>query len=179
MTRFALALAAATALFSTTPASANEDDWATASDVVRASLVAAALGVPLVQGDENGAGQAALSVGAAYAVTFGLKEAFPTLRPDGSDRKSFPSSHTSTSFAAAASLQQRHGWDVGIPAHIAAAFVGLARVEARKHRWGDVLVGAAIGEAAGLLLTSEPDQSVAVIPWGDTSGGGVSVIARF
>ena len=166
-------------LLAASPAAANEEDWATASDIVRASLVAAALGVPLVQGDEDGAGQAVLSVGAAYAVTFGLKEAFPSLRPDGSDRQSFPSSHTSTSFAAAASLQQRHGWDVGIPAHIAAAFVGLARVEARKHRWRDVLVGAAIGEASGLLLTSQPDQQVAVIPWGDTSGGGVTVVARF
>lgn len=174
-----LACIAPLLLLGAAPAHADEGGWADASDAVRAALVAAAVGVPVAEGDWNGAGQAGLSVGAAMLVTQGLKEAFPSMRPNGRDDRSFPSNHTSTAFAAAATLQQRQGWGWGIPAHIAAAFVGVARVEAREHRWGDVLVGAAIGEAAGLLLTHRPAQRVAVMPWGTMSGGGVTVAARF
>src|SRR3546814_3471276 len=47
----------------------------------------------------------------------GLKEVFPSRRPDGSDDKSFPSGHTSTSFAAAATLHNRYGWEAGLPAY--------------------------------------------------------------
>ncbi len=71
------------------------------------------------------------------------------------------------------------GDEVGIAAHVAAAFVGVARVEARKHRWGDVIVGAAVGELAGRLLTRHPQDHVAVVPWADMSGGGVTVAMRF
>ncbi len=170
---------AAAALTIASPAAANEDDWAEASDVIRTALVIAAIGAPLVDGDTAGAIQAGASVGTAFLVTEGLKETIPSLRPNGRDNRSFPSGHTSSSFAAAATITERHGLGAGIPAHIAAAFVGLARIEAREHRLRDVLVGAAIGEAAGLLITRRPDSRVAIIPWGDTTGGGVTVAARF
>jgi len=162
-----------------TPAYANEQDWGNASDIVAGALVVTALGVPLAKGDDKGMLQAGLSMGAAEGVSFALKEAFPETRPDGSDRKSFPSGHTSLSFAAAATLQNRYGWQIGLPAHVAAAFVGLARVEADKHHWYDVAVGAAIGEATGLLITSKHDSNVQVFPWVEHNGGGVSVAARF
>ena len=69
------------------PAQANEKTWATASDVGAYGLTAVALGLPLIKGDMQGAFQAAGSVAAASLITTGLKEAFPELRPDGSDRK--------------------------------------------------------------------------------------------
>ncbi|MEQ1725348.1 MAG: phosphatase PAP2 family protein [Sphingopyxis sp.] len=182
--RHGLMLSAASLLALAAPARANPDDWGSsdwdrASSVVRTALVAAALGTPLIEGDDEGLRQGAFSLGAAFLATEGLKRTFPESRPDGSDNRSFPSGHTSVSFAAAASLQQRHGWEVGVPAHLAAAFVGVARHEARKHHWHDVLVGAAIGEASGLLLTSRRQRSVAVMAWGDTSGGGITLAARF
>lgn len=174
-----LALATA-ALVSAAPAQASsEEDWATASDVVRAALVVAAVGTPVIEEDWQGMRQAGYSIGATYLVTEGLKQAFPSMRPDGSDNRSFPSNHTSLSFAAAATIHDRQGQTAGIVAHVAAAFVGVARVEARKHRWGDVIAGAAIGEAAGRLLTTRPADNVAIIPWGDTTGGGITLAARF
>ena len=91
----------------------NEKAWATASDVGVAGLSLAALGLPIAQGDKQGAFQAAGSLGAAALITTGLKYTFPELRPDGSDRKSFPSGHTSTAFAAAASLYNRQGAGIG------------------------------------------------------------------
>lgn len=167
------------ALGTATLASASDKGWDDASTVARNVIVAAALGVPLVKGDGQGALQAAGSLGAAELVTVGLKEAFPETRPDGSDRKSFPSGHTSLSFAGAATLQNRYGWKVGLPAQLVASFVGFARVKADKHHWYDVVVGAAIGEASGFLITSRRDADVRVMPWGDSKGGGVVVAARF
>lgn len=175
----AAALAAGIALTFAAPAVADEKDWSKASDIGRGALVIAAIGLPAASGDGPGAFQAVGSVGSAFALTAALKETFPETRPDGSDRRSFPSSHASTSFAAAATLQNRHGWEVGIPAQLVAGLVGLARVEADKHYWHDVIVGAAIGEAAGFLITTRSDSNVRVLRWGDTKGGGVIVAARF
>jgi membrane-associated phospholipid phosphatase len=161
------------------PAMASSKSWDTASSVGRDVLVVAALGAPAVQGDWKGDLQAAESMGAAFAVSYGLKKAFPERRPDGSDDQSFPSGHSSVSFAAAATLQNRYGWGVGLPAQLLATFVSVARVKARKHHWYDVLAGAAIGETSGFLLTSKRDSKVRVFPWGDSSGGGVALGMRF
>ena len=172
-------VAAILALSAVTPAEASEKGWDDAGTIARDALVLAAIGVPVVKGDWEGALQGGGSVAAASVVTYGLKEAIPSVRPDGSDDKSFPSGHTSTAFAAAASLHNRYGWEVGLPAQLVAAFVGVSRVEARRHRVRDVLVGAAIGQASGFLITSRENDNVMIIPWGDTKSAGVTVAARF
>jgi membrane-associated phospholipid phosphatase len=68
---------------------------------------------------------------------------------------------------------------VGLPAHLVAAFVGVARVKADKHFVHDVIAGAAIGEAAGWLLTSRKNEKVQWLPWGDAHGGGATVAMKF
>jgi len=164
------------------PAAANAADerfWDDASTVGEVSLVAAGFALSAAHGDEDGALQLGGSLGAAFATTEILKRTFPTLRPDGSDRRSFPSGHTSVSFAAAASIHRRHGWEAGVPATVVAAFVGYARVRADRHRWEDVVVGAAIGEAAGLLITRPRNANVALVPWASTREAGVTVSAAF
>ena len=158
-------------------AHASDRSWDKASSIVRNAVVVSALGVPAVQGDWTGSLEAGASVGAAFGAAEGLKRLFPEMRPDGSNDKSFPSGHTA--FAAAASLQNRYGWEAGLPAQIAAAFVGVARVKARKHHWYDVVAGAALGEASGFLITSRRDDRVKVFPWGDGGGGGVGLAMRF
>lgn len=171
VTAIALAIAA--------PAHASDKNWDDAGSIARDALVVAAFGLPAAKGDWDGLLQAGGSIGVATGASYGLKEAFPERRPDGSDNKSFPSGHTSMSFAAAATLQNRYGWKVGLPAQIAAAFVGLSRVEADKHHVHDVLVGAAIGEASGFLITHKATDRVQVFPWGGTKGGGVAVSVKF
>ena len=157
----------------------NTKAWGDASSIGRDALVVAALGLPAIEGDWRGDLEAGGSMVAAFGIAEGLKAAFPERRPDDSDDKSFPSGHASVSFAAAASLQNRYGWKVGLPAQLVAAFVGLGRVEARKHHWYDVAAGAAIGEASGFLVTSKRDDAVRILPWGDTSGGGAAITMRF
>jgi len=158
---------------------ASAHGWSQASSIGRDLVVAAALGVPAVQGDWAGDLQAGGSLLLAEGASYGLKHAFPEERPDHSDRRSFPSGHSAQAFAAAATLENRYGWKAGLPAFAAATFVAAARVEAHKHHWYDCLAGAAIGTGSGLLLTSKHDQRVRLMPWGDASGGGVALVERF
>src|SRR3990167_1426000 len=171
--------AAASLVAAVAPDHADDETWDDIGTIGEYTLVAAALGIPAIKGDWTGDLQAAGSLGAATLIATGLKETFPKTRPDGSDDKSFPSGHTSVSFAAAATLTNRYGWKVGLPAHALAAFVGASRVEARKHFVVDVLAGAAIGELTGFLITEKFDDGVMILPWADTHGGGVLLVGRF
>lgn len=171
---------AAAVLAVSAPATASDKDWDTASTIGVGALTAWSIGVPAVSGDGQGALQAAGSIGLAYGSATVLKETIPATRPDGSDRRSFPSGHTSSAFGAAASIYDRRGAAEGIPAFALATFVGYARIEARKHHWYDVLAGAAIGAGSGLLLTRPlAERRMAIAPWADSTGGGASVAMAF
>jgi membrane-associated phospholipid phosphatase len=74
-------------------------------------------------------------------------------RPDGSNNHSMPSGHTASAFATASVLQRHYGWKVGIPAYGFGAYVAASRMSANKHNLSDVLMGAAIGIAAGRTVT--------------------------
>src|SRR5690606_32643623 len=175
----AAGLAFALSLSIAAPTQASEKGWDDAGTIAKNALVVAAFGVPAVQGDWEGVLEAGGSIGGTILVTQGLKEAIPSRRPDGSDNKSFPSGHASTSFAAAATLHNRYGWEAGLPAYVVASFVGLGRVEARRHRVRDVLAGAAIGTATGHLITTRASERIRIFPWGDTKSAGVDVTMRF
>jgi membrane-associated phospholipid phosphatase len=175
-----MAAAAVLAVVASAPAEAlSKKDWATVSDVGAAGLGALALGVPLLKDDNKGFWQAAGSLGAATAVSEGLSLVISEERPDGSGNDSFPSSHAAFAFAAAATLHKRYGWQWGLPATAGATLVAIARVQSDKHHWYDALAGAAIGEASGFLITSRSHPNVQLTPWADSSGGGVSLAARF
>jgi membrane-associated phospholipid phosphatase len=161
------------------PALAAHQGWKTAADVGEIGLVGVALGKSAVEQDWQGVRQLGLGVGATALATAGLKSAFPEQRPDRSDNKSFPSGHTSVSFAAAGYLQKRYGWQWGMPATLAATVVSLSRVESKDHHWYDVVAGAALGEGVAYFLTSPRDSNVKFLPWADTHGGGIYVTARF
>lgn len=93
------------------------------------------------------------SLGQAYAMSFvlvqGLKLASHRLRPDGSAHSSFPSGHTSDTFAVATVTQHYYGKKWGVPLYGLAALVGASRIEKGRHWPSDVLAGATIGYLAG------------------------------
>ncbi len=66
-------------------------------------------------------------------------------RPSKRNKLSFPSGHTSSSFATATSLAYSYGYKAGIPAYIAASFVGVSRINENIHWLSDVVAGAALG----------------------------------
>lgn len=64
---------------------------------------------------------------------------------------SFPSGHTSSSFAAAVAVAATLGKKLGIPALLLATLIGLSRLYVGVHYPTDVLAGAVIGVVCGLL----------------------------
>lgn len=78
-----------------------------------------------------------------------LKAAVGRERPNGQDNKSFPSGHTSNSFALAAVAERHYGWKVGVPAYALAAVVGASRIQQDKHYLSDVVGGATLGYIVG------------------------------
>jgi len=140
-------------LYFASSAFAGSDAVDTAGDVGRVLIPAAAAGVTLVRKDYDGTKQLVESLLAAAVVTQGLKAVVHERRPNGEGR-SFPSGHASISFAGATFLQMRYGWEYGVPALLAAAFVGYSRVDADEHWTKDVVGGAAIGIASAWIFTS-------------------------
>ncbi|HVC20441.1 MAG TPA: phosphatase PAP2 family protein [Vicinamibacterales bacterium] len=97
-------------------------------------------------------GSALLRAGVvAGLVTDALKIAVRRTRPNGANY-SFPSGHTSVTFASATVLARAYGWKVGLPAFLAATYVGASRIESRHHYLSDVVFGAAIGIAGGRTI---------------------------
>ena len=98
-----VALVAAGAFsIATTPALAGgHQGWKTTADIGEIGLISLALGKSAAEHDWQGVKQFGLTEGVTLGLTTGLKYALPEERPDHSDNKSFPSGHTSASFAAA------------------------------------------------------------------------------
>lgn len=102
--------------------------------------------------DWQGSLELAESEGVSAAATLSLKYGLNTRRPNGG-HQSFPSEHSAVSFSAAEFLLKRYGWEAGVPAYAAAAFVGYSRVESRQHYSYDVIGGAAIGVLSSYIFT--------------------------
>jgi membrane-associated phospholipid phosphatase len=88
----------------------------------------------------------------AQAMTAGIKLSVRRGRPDGGEF-SFPSGHTSVTFATAAVLQRHFGWKAGVPAYALASYVAASRVHVKRHYLSDVAFGAAVGMVAGRTVT--------------------------
>ena len=100
-----------------------------------------------------------LAVGRTELATYSLKYSINAERPNGGGQ-SFPSGHTSVAFAGAEFIRKEYGGWWGVPAYLAAGYVGWSRVETKNHWTRDVLAGAAIG------IFSNHDGLNFTIPWG-------------
>lgn len=125
----------------------------TSGDVLLFVTPVASLATVLILQDWQGLKQGALAGVTTLGLTYGLKYLVKKERPDGSDFHSFPSAHTSISFAGAAFIQRRYGWKWGIPAYALSTYVGWSRVYGQKHDWWDVAAGAVIGAGSAYLFT--------------------------
>lgn len=148
-------------------------DWdaviETSGDVLQIALPLTALTATFTLDDPEGRKQLLWSYGLTQGVTHLTKFTVGKERPDGSDNLSFPSGHTSSAFSGAAFLAKRYGWDVGVPAYLAASFTGYSRVHANKHDWIDVGAGALLAIGINEWLVDErSDTTVTVLP-GDQS----------
>jgi membrane-associated phospholipid phosphatase len=138
----------------TTPLSSTRKDIETLGTGIAIALPVTAAGIAWFKQDRIGlaelAAESILTVGTAYA----LKNIVREERPDGSDHQSFPSETTAVAASGSSFLWGRYGWEYGLPAEAATAFVSFSRVQARQHRWYDTLASSAIAAGYGLVLTT-------------------------
>jgi len=147
------------------PIVAAQNRIETAGDVLQIALPLTALMATIAQDDPAARNGLLLSYGSTFALTHVLKNTVKKERPNGRNTLSFPSGHTSSAFSGAAFLAKRYGWDVGVPAYLAASFVGISRVHAQQHDWWDVAAGAAIAIGFNQWLVPDRDElSMAVLP---------------
>ena len=111
----------------------------------------------------------------AQALTAAIKVSVQRDRPDGTEY-SFPSGHTSVTFASATVLQRHFGLKVGIPAYGVATFVAASRINEKRHFLSDVAFGAAIGLLSGRTVTiGSGNKRFDVAPVAAPDGIGVSL----
>jgi membrane-associated phospholipid phosphatase len=123
----------------------------------------------------------------ASSVTTVLKYTIREPRPnDNSTKNSFPSGHTTTSFAFSGFVTAEHGWGWGSAALLLSTFTGYSRINDNMHRLHDVTAGATIGWVYGWGIArlkkqdKEKDEIEAFIaPILDSQTAGLSLYSQF
>lgn len=111
----------------------------------------------------------------AVSWTYAIKYSVNRTRPNG-DPRSFPSGHTSASFATAMVLQRHYGWKLGLPMFAASTYTAAERVTNNKHWASDVAFGAVIGMLSGRTVTLHlRGAQLGINPVAVPGGGGVVV----
>ena len=139
--------------------SSNPSALRRSGDVLQVALPATAMLSQLIERDWKGARRFALSLGVATATTFSLKRTVGKTRPDELDRHSFPSGHSMFSFSGASFLATEYGPKVGLPAFLAASFVGYTRIRTNRHYSDDVIAGAGIGMISNWIFAAPEVES--------------------
>ena len=145
---------AAVAAFLLWTTAANAVTTESAGTDVAIALPLIAGGITVYKGDWTGAAQLGVDTLVTVGTAYALKQVVHETRPDGSDNQSFPSDTAALAFAPAQFLWDRYGWEYGVPAYLAAGFVGWSRVDARKHHWYDVAASAGFAFAASKIFTT-------------------------
>ncbi len=100
----------------------------------------------------------------AASWTYAIKFAVGRTRPNG-DPRSFPSGHSSATFAAATVLHRHYGWKAGLPLYALGVYTAAGRIHDRKHWLSDTVMGATVGIAAGHAVTFRlKERQVRVVP---------------
>jgi hypothetical protein len=123
-------------------------------DIFLLTLPLGTYGTTLYLEDDDGQIEFYKSLGTTLAVTYTLKYSVKEERPNHEDNLSFPSGHSSTTFASASFIHMRYGFKYAILPYLAAIYTGYSRVDSQQHYTSDVVAGALIGIASSWLFTS-------------------------
>lgn len=147
-------------------ASANNDELA--ADILTGVIPLGAFAIAWEKDDRTGMKQWAWSTGTSLVLNTAARVAFNETswgeRPNGHPY-GFPSGHTSFIVSGAAFLSERYGWKYGVPAYLAAGYVGWVRVDTDHHRWRDIAAAAALSWAVShWLVTPYEDEKTSLAP---------------
>lgn len=145
-----------------------------AGDILQILLPATAYTTTFVMDDPEGRKQFYKSFATSVVVAYTLKYAINKDRPEDNGGQAFPSGHTTISFQSAAFIHKRYGLKYGIPAYVAATYVGWSRVDSGKHDWYDVAAGAAVGIVSSYYFT-KPYKGFTVTPTADKNALGITI----
>ncbi len=149
-------------LHSGTAAAAYDNNTVLAGDIATGLLPVAALSVVYFKDDGEGWRQWLRSTVVNEIVNTGLRGAFNGTswgkRPNGGSY-GFPSGHAGFVFSQAAFLQDRYGWEYGVPAFAVATAVSYIRVHEDKHHWRDVIAGAVLSIGISKLFVTPEDAT--------------------
>ncbi len=106
-----------------------------------------------------------------------LKFAVRRTRPDDSNRLSFPSGHAAVTFATATVIERHLGWRKSLLGYGIASYVAASRLHDNRHYLSDVIVGAALGTAAGRAVVHHKADDWGFVPVA-TPGGAALLITR-
>jgi hypothetical protein len=65
--------------------------------------------------------------------------------------------------SSAAFLQDRYGWQYGVPAYLLSGYVAYVRVDTEHHRWRDIIAGAALSYGVSKLYVT-PQHATQIAP---------------
>ena len=138
-------------------------------------------GISVYKNDWGGLFDLVAVTGLVVGTAYGLKQFVHERRPDNTDWKSFPSETSALAFGSAAYAWDRYGWEYGVPAYAAAAFVGYSRVDTKRHHWYDVAASAGFAWLYSRLITREyhPASNFQTSAYASPDGGYISVNYRF
>jgi len=113
-------------------------------------------------------------------ITVSMKGLINRTRPNGAPY-SYPSGHTSTAFTSAGVVYYHYGPRVGVPAFIAASYVGFSRLQEDKHYLSDIVAGAVLGTYVSYKIThrSQDGNSLRIQPSVVSSSPGITASLRF
>jgi membrane-associated phospholipid phosphatase len=83
-------------------------------------------------------------------------------RPTGNGY-GFPSGHVAFAGSGAAFLEERYGWQYGVPAWLLTGYVAWVRVDNGDHHWQDVVAASALAYGVAKLFVT-PEQATHLAP---------------
>jgi hypothetical protein len=110
-------------------------------------------------------------------LTVPLKTVVNRERPNGGHH-SFPSGHTSATFATAAVIQRDYGVGASVPFYALGGIVTWSRIRTSHHWLSDGVFGAAIGITSGLAVTKGRTSHWSVVPVKTAGGAALYVVRR-
>lgn len=136
------------------------------TDIATGVLPLTTFAIAYFKDDVEGQKQFLRSTGVALVVGTTLRVAFNETslgeRPNG-NQYGFPSGHLIFATSSAAYLQDRYGWQYGLPAYAVAGYIAYVRVDTGHHHWRDVIAGAALSTLVSKFFVT-PENATQIAP---------------